>query len=153
MQTTNPLEISLVDWQLARYCSPVLDLYYFFATSTDRALRKAEYANLLTHYHNTLADAIRRLGSDPEKLFSRAAFDKELKRLGNMVFLMGLWMMQMMLADASDIPDIDQLTEDIVNSEKIDVFQNQHAAQEQEYDRRINELFEDFVELGYYTDE
>lgn len=143
----------MVDWQLSRYCSPVIDLYYFIATSTDRAFRKAEYANLLTHYHKTLTDAIRRLGSDPETLFPRDAFDKELKRFGNMVFLMGLWMMQMILADPSDIPDIDKLTEDMVNSSTIEVFKNQHKAKEQEYDRRINDLMEDFVELGYYSEE
>lgn len=149
------MEICLIDWQLSRYCSPVMDLFNFIATSTDGPLRKAEYENLLKYYYQTLSDSIRRLGSDPEKLFPRDAFDKELKRFGNFAFLISLWMTQLMLADPDDIPDLDEFTENLDNSPTIDLelFSKKGKEKDQEYNRRINDLVEDFLALGYYSGE
>lgn len=121
------------------------------STSTDRDFRQKEYQNVMDHYYRTLAQSIRRLGSDPDKLFSYADFQSELKKFGNFALLMGTMMTEMMLIDPNDIPDIDGLSEEVATVDKnLDVFKPS-VERDCQYDRRINDLFNDFIEMGYYS--
>lgn len=146
-----PLEVCFIDWQLSRYGSPVLDLHYLISTSTDRDFRQKEYQSLMEHYYRTLSQSIRRLGSNPDKLFSYDDFHNELKKFGNFVLLMGTMMTEMMLIDPKDIPDIDDSAEEVASVDKnLNVFAY-NEQRDREYDRRINDLFDDFVGMGYYS--
>lgn len=105
----------------------------------------------MDHYYQTLAQSIRRLGSNPDKLFSYADFQNELKKFGNFALLMGTMMTEMMLIDPNDIPNIDELSEDVATVDKnLDVFKPSEE-RDRQYDRRINDLFNDFIEMGYYS--
>lgn len=76
-----------------RYCSPVCDLVYYIFCCTTKELRDKHYEDFLNVYHSTLTEFLKRLGSDPEKLFPREAFDDHLKRFGRF----GLTMAAMVL--------------------------------------------------------
>lgn len=52
--------IRLIDFQLARYSNPVLDLVYFIFTCTTRELRGRNYNIYLKTYHDNLCDSILR---------------------------------------------------------------------------------------------
>ena len=77
---TNPagiLEILMLDFQLARCSSPVLDLSFFIYSCTDKSVRDNHFDDLLRIYHEELSKTIKNLGSDPEKLYSRQLFLQE----------------------------------------------------------------------------
>ncbi|XP_026467679.1 uncharacterized protein LOC113371259 [Ctenocephalides felis] len=45
LQDGKPVEICFIDWQIARFVSPVLDLLYFFYLSTDEDIFSKNYIN------------------------------------------------------------------------------------------------------------
>lgn len=55
-----PTEACLVDWQLSRVASPIIDIVYFIFTSTTKELRDAHFDNLLKAYHETLSKQLQR---------------------------------------------------------------------------------------------
>lgn len=107
----------------------------------------------MKHYHHSLSEAICRLGSDPEKLFSYVDFENELKKLGSFVLLMATYAMEMILANAEDIPDLDELSEELANDGKhMNLYGVMSDEQNREYDQRMNDLFDDFIEMGFCKD-
>lgn len=56
----NPIEISLFDWQISRYSSPIIDIVYFIFCSTTKELRDKHYDDFLNVYHTTLSTHIRK---------------------------------------------------------------------------------------------
>jgi len=114
-----PQKICLLDWQLGRYSSPVLDITYFMFSSTDRALREEHYDKLIKIYHNALSNTITKLGSDPEKLFSFNDLLEELKRYGRFGLVLAPVLLQIITSKPDDIPDMDEFAEDFANNKKI----------------------------------
>lgn len=55
-----PVEISLLDWQVSRHSSPILDITYFMFCCTTKELRDGHYDNFLKVYHENLSNHIRR---------------------------------------------------------------------------------------------
>lgn len=55
-----PIEASLLDWQISRYSSPVLDIVHFIFSCTTKELRDAHYDDFLKNYHETLSTHIQR---------------------------------------------------------------------------------------------
>lgn len=129
-----------------KYASPVIDLVYVIFTSTDKALRDQEYENLLLHfYYDSLSKTITSLGSDPIELFSFENLQNELKRYGCFGLLQTPLILQYLLLTDSY---------ETVNSSDMEKECQKHLITESngrsEYARRLNEVFEDIVNLGYY---
>jgi hypothetical protein len=142
----------LLDFQLIRYGAPVNDLVYFIFTSTNEELRDEHYENLLQIYHNTLCDFITRLGSDGEKLYSYTDFKNQLKKFGRYGLLMAVMLIQLIVADAQDLPDMDQVAKDMANN-KVDAFDMANTVNtetEKLYTKRMNGVVRDIIRLGYY---
>lgn len=55
-----PKEILLLDWQLSRLSSPIIDVIYFISLCTTKELRDVHYDNFLKIYHESLSEHIRR---------------------------------------------------------------------------------------------
>lgn len=55
-----PVDVSLLDWQIARHCSPILDIVYFMFCCTTKELRDAHYHSFLKDYYDSLSAHIRR---------------------------------------------------------------------------------------------
>lgn len=105
----------------------------------------------MKHYHKTLSTSISRLGSDPEQLFPFVDFECHLKKFGKFAFLMGPIMVQMMVTDPKDIPNLDTIGESLANGDaNTEFFQALNAETQQIFNRRVDDLFSDLVELGYY---
>ncbi|KAI4504355.1 hypothetical protein M0802_000826 [Mischocyttarus mexicanus] len=68
----------LLDFQLARCASPILDLAFFIYSCTNKTLRK-RFDEMLKIYYDKLSDVINLLGSDANKLYSWETFMKEVK--------------------------------------------------------------------------
>uniref|UniRef100_A0A8W7PPW8 CHK kinase-like domain-containing protein n=1 Tax=Anopheles coluzzii TaxID=1518534 RepID=A0A8W7PPW8_ANOCL len=100
----------MIDFQLARYCSPALDIAFFVYSCTSQALRDAHYEDLLGAYHGGLAEMLRDLGSDPDTVFPRAELEKEMRQYARFGCGMGIESIPFSLLDESEVPDLDKIT-------------------------------------------
>lgn len=133
------------------YASSAIDLCDIIFSCTDKAVRNEEYDNLIGSYHDSWAKSVKFLGSDPEKLFTLENLKDELKRCGNMVLIMMPMLIQLSLADSSEIVSKDEMFSKPSKEEnKSNWMTGLSNAGQQEHDRRLNEIFEDVIERGYY---
>lgn len=72
-------KILMLDFQLARCASPVLDISMCFYGCTDKNLWDEHFDKLLTVYYDELSSTIKLLGSVPENLYSWDTFMNEVK--------------------------------------------------------------------------
>lgn len=89
-------------------------------------------------YYGTLSKTVKLLGSNPDELFTFEDLNNELKTCGVYALLKGPMLLQICLAD---LPD--ETGGQGFNGKLSDEHQ-------QEYDRRINGVFEDVVRFGYH---
>lgn len=75
----NRKEALMLDFQLARCTSPVLDLSFLIYSCTLKTFRDQYFDDILKTYHGVLCNAIKSLGSDPEKVYPWKLFMKEVK--------------------------------------------------------------------------
>lgn len=144
-------EIRFLDWQILHYGSPAIDLLYNIFTSTDRALREKEYTNLIRLYYESLSKTVKLLGSDPDKLFTYDDLLAELKRCGVYALLMAPLLLQILQANSNEISNMDEVFDKVANGEsKIELVTTLSSKGQSEYDRRLNEVFEDVIAMGYY---
>lgn len=144
-------EVCLVDWQVIRYVSPVIDLLNFIFSSTDKNTRKQHFVELLRTYHDQLTNNIRKLGSEPEKLFPYKALVNELKECGNYAFLMAPILIQVCVVDPSDVSNLDKICEeDTENDKEFDLIQGFSKRAQTLFNDRVTGCIEDLVQFGYY---
>lgn len=75
-----PVDAKIIDFQLTRCASPVLDLTFMIYACTSEDLREKHYDEWLKYYHETLSNQIRDLGSDPSKVYPWELFMSEIKK-------------------------------------------------------------------------
>lgn len=144
-------DIKILDWQVIRYISPAIDLLYNIFTSTDKALRVKEYDNLLETYHNSLSHMMKQLGSNPDELFTLADLKDELKICGNYAFLLAPMLISVSLADSSEISNLDEVSDKIAEGEtRHELITGLNDKAQQEYEKRLNDVVDDLIALGYY---
>lgn len=56
---------------------------------------------------------IYRLGSDPEKLYSRSAFNDEFQKKGAIGLLFGMIVLPILTTKSEDVPDLEKLSEKV----------------------------------------
>lgn len=102
-------------------------------------------------YHESLSKTVKLLGSDPEELFSFEDLLSELKRCGVYALLMSPMLLQVSLAHSNEISNMDEMFDKVAEGEsKINLVTGLSSEGQSEYDRRLNEVFEDVIKLGYY---
>lgn len=140
----------LVDWQLTRYCPPVIDLIYYIFTATDKELRDNEFENLLNLYHTTLSDHVRKLGSDPEKLYNYTTFRAQLKQFGKFAILLTPLVIQVLLADSNEVADLDNLTSELSSDKDVKLVKEFSQSAKSTFITRIKGIVEDLLALNLY---
>lgn len=68
-----PVKAKMIDYQLCRYASPVLDISFFIYSCTTQDIRDKYFDDLIKTYHDALTEIIRDFGSNPEFLFPMSA--------------------------------------------------------------------------------
>lgn len=111
-QETNGNKALMLDFQLARCSSPVIDLAIFIYGCTDKSLWDEHFEKLLKDYHNELSISIGLLGSDPEKLYPWDTFMNEVKEQFIFGVTFALEMIPMSLLDDSEVFDLDAIIKD-----------------------------------------
>ena len=104
--------IQMIDFQLSRYGSPILDLSFFIFSCTSQELRLAHFKELIKIYHSSLSELLQELGSSPDDVFSYEAFEKEM--LTYMQFGLGFSFesVPFSLMDESEASDLDLIEGD-----------------------------------------
>uniref|UniRef100_A0AAG5CYM7 CHK kinase-like domain-containing protein n=1 Tax=Anopheles atroparvus TaxID=41427 RepID=A0AAG5CYM7_ANOAO len=140
-------DVRVVDFQLARYSSPVLDISFFVYSCTSQALREAHYQDLLEAYHGSLAELLRELGSNPDEVFPFSELTKELKQYARFGCGMGIESIPFSLLDESEVPDLDKITGDeAVPIEKIWIMR---PLKTQAGRLRLIDMFRHAISMGY----
>ncbi|XP_058455393.1 uncharacterized protein LOC131432859 [Malaya genurostris] len=135
-----PHELVLIDWQLARYVSPALDVLYFLFCCTDEAFREQHFDEMLRIYHSSISQILHRLGSDPIELFPFSALQDQLKRFGRFAVIMGAFDIPILCTEPADMPALD--------GDLSEAFASSPEAQ-QRYATRMLGVIHDAIRYGY----
>lgn len=73
-----PVKAKMIDFQLARFASPVIDIAFFIYSCTTEEVRTQYYDDLIMTYHKSLSELIADYGSNPEYLFPFSALEVSL---------------------------------------------------------------------------
>lgn len=133
----------LIDWQLQKLGSPVLDLSYFMYACTDKNI----FDNLdfyLRIYHNALTTQLRRLNCN-EKYLSYESLKQQWKKFGKYGVLLAFIVIKLMLSDKDEVPDLSENAES--NKSLTEAFDFESKYDEQ-YKARIRDLVSHTHEIG-----
>lgn len=73
-------EVMMIDFQLTRCSSAILDVSFLVYSCTSKELRDNHFQDLLKAYHDEISKGIKNLGSNPEKLYPWKVFMKEVNK-------------------------------------------------------------------------
>ncbi|XP_053657727.1 uncharacterized oxidoreductase dhs-27-like [Anopheles marshallii] len=149
-----PKTIKLIDWQLSRYGSPVLDLVYFIFNCTDEELRAHSYQRLLSIYYNSLSEHLHNLGGNVERQFPRSAFRDQLKQFGRYGFLLSMMVMPIICTPNDELPDTDTamngiMEENPTGTNEINFVYGTTEKAAIRYRSRMSGCIRDTIRLGY----
>lgn len=147
-KTEEKQEALMLDFQLARCVSPVLDLSFCIYACTDKKLRDEAYDNMLDVYYNELAHTIKILGSNPEKIYSRDTFMTEVKQQSMFGMVFATEALPFSLLDETEAFDLDTL---IKGDEAVDIATVWQLTniQTQSGRRRLADVIVHAVDRGY----
>lgn len=83
--------------------SPVLDIINYLFVSTTKQFRDNYAEEVLREYHDALCKIVRKLGSDPNRLFNWPTFEREMIRFGIYNILVTPMQLQVSMADADGL--------------------------------------------------
>lgn len=142
-------DVRLLDWQIIRYLSPVTDLVYFIFTCTVKELRDEYFELFMDVYHETLSSYIKRLGSDPNKLYPRDVFDSHLKRYGRFGLVLSVFCIPIFTSDPDDSPDLDEFAKTLGDPSESSENKFISSKTADKYAERMKGVLEDMNRLGY----
>ena len=100
-----PLDMVLIDWQLARLGHPAHDLGYFLFSGTSSSFRREHLNGLWIDYFTTLKSALAKLGINlEEEGYDQARFMREVKERNVLMLFIALFILPILL-DASKAMD------------------------------------------------
>ncbi|XP_022909730.2 uncharacterized protein [Onthophagus taurus] len=143
---TIPTKVCLLDWQVARYGSPALDLSYFLFTCTDKEFRDHHYDDMIRLYYYTLCDHLNALGSDPEVLLPFDVLQKELKEFSVVGMYMSIFVLFICTRETEEMAEWrskDVKSEDVSNKWAT------KSVNANKYQRRVRDVIVDVFEKGY----
>jgi len=109
-ETGKPDQVGFIDFQLARYSTPVLDLQYFIHTSASELVRSEYTEHLLQVYHTELRDKLKTLGCD-HHIYPFEQM-KEYEDSSFFGLITACTVLSAVLADPADAFDLENMLED-----------------------------------------
>lgn len=125
-------EIVLLDWQMARYSSPILDLTSFLYLCGEPNLRRELFDDVIRTFHNAFSTTFLALGGDPEKSFPFEAIKQQIKLFGAQVLSMATFA----------YPLLAQLPQEFFESED-NRFKDEFQSQFQLYQKYMKDMAHD----------
>ncbi|XP_059486393.1 uncharacterized protein LOC132203001 isoform X1 [Neocloeon triangulifer] len=145
---SRPSNIRLLDFQLMRLGSPVLDLLFFlYSVTTAKERDDGGWERILKHYHDSFCFALTSLGADAKKVFPFEDFLKEVKKYGRYGLGMGIESVPLSMVESENVNDLDAIegSEEVPlhNYWKVDFIQH-HAGRQ-----RVADLVKFTVDQGF----
>ncbi|XP_037051940.1 uncharacterized oxidoreductase dhs-27-like [Bradysia coprophila] len=147
----SPRHLCLLDWQISRYASPVLDICYFLFQCTDSELRAQHFDNLVQGYHIALRKQVELLGSDVNQILPFTALLREMKNKAKFALSTALFVIPMMCTANEELPDMNEMVETMVKGEVSEdggMFQ-MTSNTEVLYKKRMGGIVRDMYKKGY----
>lgn len=96
-----------------------------------------------------LSQHLTRLGSNPEKVFTFNDLLDQFKKFGKYGLIMASMMIPFTTTDTKDIPNMDELSEQIHRGDPVDCFMGMKESNIT-YKSRMSDVIRDIMDLGYY---
>lgn len=139
-----PTKVCLIDWQISRYALPVLDLAYFFCTSSSKDILD-DYKKYLKIYHHSLSQNLKEMECDPDELLSYGDLEYLWKNNVKFGLLLGGFIFKILLIDKDNAADTQQ------NTNSTEDFYNQFVVtgNEEQIRQRILDVFNFMIENDF----
>lgn len=135
----------LIDLQLSRLGSPVLDLSYFlYICGSKEVLNNHE--RYLDIYHDSLSAHLEKLGSDSKKLYPRSVFREQWKKLSRFGLVCATLLIYVMLSEQDEVVDFTEIAESGMSV--ADAF-DYEIAHLKDYNERLRHIILLLVNNGY----
>ncbi|XP_049285871.1 uncharacterized oxidoreductase dhs-27-like [Anopheles funestus] len=144
-----PEQVILLDWQSARYSSPILDLAYFILCCTDEEFRRRHYDEMMNVYYNSLATLLEKLGHSPQQIFPRTAFLRQLRQYGRFGLMLASFVVPMLCTRSEDLLDMDATAEMFRETQNVDIAIYTKNTDQSAYRKRMSAVIRDTVRYGY----
>ncbi|XP_031627330.1 uncharacterized protein LOC116343427 [Contarinia nasturtii] len=146
-----PKEACFLDWQISRHSSPIIDIVYFMFCCTTKELRDAHYDDFLKAYHDSLSAHIRRLGSDPEKLFPFPLMQEHFRKCGKYGLIMAAVLLPMITMESGNGIDLDEAANSMAEKHDTDAFDDYFISvnSRNKFNKRMRDVVADMIRLGY----
>uniref|UniRef100_A0A182MI41 CHK kinase-like domain-containing protein n=1 Tax=Anopheles culicifacies TaxID=139723 RepID=A0A182MI41_9DIPT len=138
-----PEQVILLDWQSARYSSPILDLAYFILCCTDEEFRRRHYDEMMTIYYNSLATLLEKLGHSPQQIFPRTAFLRQLRQYGRFGLMLAAFVVPMLCTRNEDLLDMDATAEMFRETQSVDIAIYTKNTNQSAYRKRMSAVIRD----------
>ncbi|KAF2904584.1 hypothetical protein ILUMI_01582 [Ignelater luminosus] len=107
---TKPADVRLLDFQISKVGSPVLDLcYFFYSCSSKEVIDKLDY--FMQFYYGKLSDFVAELGSNPKKLFPYRILEEHWKKYAKYGLIMSVIAIHAMLTEKEETIDLGNVAE------------------------------------------
>lgn len=128
----------------------MIDVLYNIFSSTDKPFRDLHYEKLLQTYYSSLSETIRKLGSDPDKLYSYENFRMQMKKYSDYALLLVPLIITIRVAQAKDVSNLDDFAESLERGDENAAFVNKFDGDTLiEFSKQINGFVADLVDYGY----
>lgn len=127
----------------------MIDLLYNIFSSTDKPFRDLHYDKLLNTYYLSLSQTIRKLGSDPNKLYTFENLQAQLRKYSDYALLLAPMIITIRLAKAKDVANLDDFAECLERGEHVDLVHDFDDETQIEFTKQINGLITNLVDYGY----
>lgn len=146
-----PNDITLIDWQISRYCSPIIDLVYFLFICTVHDFRMKHWDELINIYHRSVKEIVEYVGGDIMSQFPITALLRQLKKFGKFGVVMGAMIMPMLQVKNEDLVDMDYMAEKMKDIDPASMEEMHKKFEEQTSGSisRMREIIEDAIQYGY----
>ncbi|KAG5862180.1 hypothetical protein JTB14_004450 [Gonioctena quinquepunctata] len=140
-----PIDLCILDWQLARCASPAVDLAYFIFACTEKKLRDAHYDELLEAYHSSLQSFLEEMGCNPD-LITKNILIEHMRNFSKYGLMMSLIVIPLVTAENEELPD---WTSEMTSADRKKMFTEERKNEESSI-RRLIDIVRDFDKFGYF---
>ncbi|XP_071533071.1 uncharacterized protein [Panulirus ornatus] len=145
----DPIEVMLIDLQVMRKTTPVVDLNYFLYSSFNGPVRKLNFEEFLKTYHTSFSSVLK-AGEAPVP-FTLEELHKEFRQHKIFGCLSGMVLLPIVLSEAADVMDFDEMTDDNIeeiNKERLKKVVNMSQKEDDLLKPRFLDMFDDMIEAG-----
>ncbi|XP_011552639.3 uncharacterized protein LOC105384146 [Plutella xylostella] len=149
LQEGKSVECMMIDYQLSRLSSPVVDILYLIFNCTDLATRKDHYHDWLDHYYKVLDDSLFHYNLKSSFVYPRDKMDADLKRYGKFCLGLSLVLASVIFRESDEAFDLS----DIQDQAALEADPGGMGMMKQgtlvRVARRVQDLVDSFIAYGY----